>query len=77
MYEKELMRVMCFNIVFEDLLNYCFNQETLNIILSVTNLSKRKSSNEELLYLTNAFRVVNDCNVKLSYLKIYQIYFQL
>jgi len=38
-------------------LNYRFNQETLKLILAVTNILKLEPSQEDLLYLNNVFGI--------------------
>lgn len=54
------MKVTSFNVVLDDLLNGLndrFNQETLKLILAVTNLLKLEPSQEDLLYLNNVFGI--------------------
>ncbi|CAI6357084.1 unnamed protein product [Macrosiphum euphorbiae] len=61
--KEEELRVSCFNVVLDDLLNGLndrFNQETLNLILAVGNVLKLEPTKENLLCLENAFEV--DCN---------------
>ncbi|KAL5239001.1 hypothetical protein ACI65C_006411 [Semiaphis heraclei] len=61
--KEEELRVSCFNVVLDDLLNGLndrFNQETLNLILAVGNVLKLEPTKENLLCLDNAFEV--DCN---------------
>jgi len=61
--KKEELRVSCFNVVLDDLLNGLndrFNQKTLNLILAVGNVLKLQPTKENLLCLESAFEV--DCN---------------
>jgi len=61
--KEEELRVSCFNVVLDDLLNGLndrFNQETLNLILAVGNVLKLEPTKENLLCLKSAFEV--DCN---------------
>lgn len=58
--KKGEMKVTSFNVVLDDLvngLNNRFNQETLKLILAVTNILKLEPSQEDLLYLNNVFGV--------------------
>lgn len=54
------MKVTSFNVVLDDLLNGLndrFNQETLKLILAVTNLLTLEPSQDDLLYLNNVFGI--------------------
>ncbi|XP_008183440.1 zinc finger MYM-type protein 1-like [Acyrthosiphon pisum] len=58
--KEEEMKVTSFNVVLDDLLNGLndrFNQETLKLILTVTNILKLEPSQEDLLYLNNVFGI--------------------
>lgn len=57
------MKVTSFNVVLDDLLsglNDRFNQETLKLILAVTNVLKLEPSQQDLLYLNYVFGVDNE-----------------
>jgi hypothetical protein len=58
--KEEEIKVTSFNVVLDDLLNGLndrFNQETLKLILAVTNILKLELSQEDLLYLNNVFGI--------------------
>lgn len=58
--KDEELRVSCFNVVLDDLLNglnYNFNQETLDIIFAVGNILKLEPTKENLVCLESDFEV--------------------